>query len=78
MLEKLAKEPYAATGRLFSQFGIWMVALPFNGGNEKHMRMRNQIVSTLHENPRYTKVNFKCHFNGEDLGLIAMTTAYKF
>lgn len=67
MLDKLAKEPYAAAGRIFLQFGIWMVELPFNRENEKHMKMRNKIMSTLHENPSYTKVNFKCHFNGEEI-----------
>lgn len=65
MLDKLAKEPYAAFGRIFSQFGIWIIELSFNRENEKPMKMRIKIVSTLHENPSCTKVNFKCHFNGE-------------
>lgn len=30
MLDKLAKEPYAAAKRIFSQFGIWIVELPFS------------------------------------------------
>lgn len=59
MLHKLAKEPYATAGRIFSQFGIWMVELPFNREKEKHMKMRNKIVSTLHENPSYTKGEFQ-------------------
>lgn len=67
MLDKLAKEPYAAAGRIFSQFGIWMVELPFSRENEKHMKMRNKIVSTLHANPSRTKVNFKCQFNEVDV-----------
>ena len=49
MLHKLAKETYAAAGRMFSQFGIWIVELPFNRENEKHMKRRNKIVSALQE-----------------------------
>lgn len=67
MLAKLAKAPYAAAGRIFSQFGIWIVELPFNREHKKHMKMGDKIVSTLHENSSCTKVNFKCHFNGEEI-----------
>lgn len=67
MLHKLAKESYAATGRIFSQFGIWIVKLPFNRENEKHMKRRNKLLSTLQENPSHTKVNLKCHFDREEI-----------
>lgn len=67
MLDKLAKEPYAAVGRIFSQFGIWIVELPFSRENEKHMKMRSKIVSIRHENLTRTKVNFKCYFNGKEI-----------
>lgn len=67
MLHKRAKEPYAAAGRIFLQFGIWIVELPFNGENEKHMKRKNEIVSSLQENPSCAKVNLKCHFNGEEI-----------
>lgn len=67
MLDKLAKEPYAAAGRIFSQFGIWILELPFNRENEKHVKMRNKIVSTLHQNPTCTKVNLKCYFKREEM-----------
>lgn len=36
MLYKLAKKPYAAAERIFSQFGIWILKLSFNRENEKH------------------------------------------
>ena len=67
MLHKLAKETYAAAGRMFSQFGIWIVELPFNRENEKHMKRRNKIVSALQESPGCAKVNLKCHFNGDEI-----------
>lgn len=67
MLGKLAKEPYATAGRIFLQFGIWILELPFNREKEKHMKMRTKIVSTLHQNPSCTKVNLKHHFNEEEI-----------
>lgn len=67
MRDKLAKVPYAAAGRLFLQFGIWIVELPFNRENEKHMKMRYKTLSTAHGNPSCIKVYFKCHFDGEEI-----------
>lgn len=67
MLRKLAKEAYAAAGRKFSQFGIWIVDLPFNRENEKRMKRRHKIVSALQESPGCAKMNLKCHFNGDEI-----------
>jgi hypothetical protein len=67
MLNKPAKEPYAAAGKRFLQFGIWILELPSNRENEKHLKMRNKIVSTLHQNQTCAKLNLKHHFYKEEV-----------
>lgn len=67
-------------GRIFLQFGSWVEELQLRGESRTGSLGRWGRREGPHctENPRCAKVNFKRHFNGEEMSLIPLPFAYTF